>query len=381
MTATDPESHRADLQVRDVPASLRVLAGYAWRLLAIAIAVGVVVLALARLWLIVLPVVGALVIATALVPVASWLRRNRVPALLAAWLALLGAVVVVGGLGTAIAVAVVNGSDDFDLSVDRGLERVEGWLVDGPFGLSGAPLTDLREQAGTWLSSNAGGVSGQVIGGATLLFELVAAALLTVVLLFFFVKDGPAIWSWSVRQWPVRWRPTIDEAGRRCWSVLGSYLRGTAIVGAVDAVLIGIALAVIGVPFVIPLALVTFLGGFLPLVGATLAGLLAALVALVSGGVVDALLVLGVILVIQQVEGDLLAPYVLGRSLRLHPVAILVALAAGATLGGIIGAFLAVPLAASAYTVLEYARETKPRRSLGVDVPVIQPAVAPHTRE
>ena len=192
--------------------------------------------------------------------------------------------------------------------------------------------------------------------------------MLAIVLLFFFVKDGPAIWAWLVRQWPARWGPHIDEAGRRSWTVLGGYLRGTAIIGLVDAILIGIALALIGVPFVLPLSMLTFLGGFLPLIGASVAGIIAALVALVSGGVVDALLVLvlGVIIVIQQVEGDLLAPYILGKALQLHAVAILLSLTAGAAFAGIVGAFLAVPVAAVGYTVLEYTRSARRHSALSV---------------
>ena len=250
---------------------------------------------------------------TVLVPIVAWLRRRGVPSLVATWVTRFGAILLVGGISVALTTAALREIDGLNLSIGQGLDRVERWLVTGPLGLEPEPLGRIREQGGEWLFGNAGGVSGQLIGGASLVLELIAGLLLAIVLLFFFVKDGPAIWAWLVRQWPVRWGPHIDEAGRRSWTMLSGYLRGTALIALIHAILIGIALALIGVPFVLPLSMLTFLGGFLPLIGASVAGIIAALVALVSGGVVDALLVLGVIIVIQQVEGDLLAPLHLGQ--------------------------------------------------------------------
>ncbi len=354
----------------DVSPTLDVVAGYTWRLIVLAVGLALVAIVMARLWLVILPVVIALFVATVLVPVVAWLRRRGVPSLIATWTAMLGGVVIVGGIGVTLTVASMREMDNLNLSIGQGLDRVERWLVTGPLGLEPEPLERIRDQGSEWIFGNAGGLSGRVIGGASLVLEVVAGILLAIVLLFFFVKDGPTIWGWLVRQWPLRWRPHVDEAGQRAWAVLGGYLRGTAIIGLVDAVLIGIALAVIGVPFVLPLSLLTFVGGFLPLIGASVAGIIAALVALVSGGVVDALLVLGVIVVIQQVEGDLLAPYILGKTLRLHAVAILLALTAGATLAGIVGAFLAVPVTATVYAVLEYARSVRRRNALSIAEPV-----------
>ncbi len=353
----------------EVPPALSVVAGYAWRLIVLAIATGLVVLSVARLWLVILPVVVALFLATVLVPIVAWLRRRGVPSLVATWVTMFGAVLLVGGFSVALTTAALREIDGLNLSIGQGIDRVERWLVTGPLGLEPEPLGRIREQGGEWLFGNAGGVSGQLIGGASLVLELIAGLLLAIVLLFFFVKDGPAIWAWLVRQWPVRWGPHIDEAGRRSWTMLSGYLRGTALIALFDAILIGIALALIGVPFVLPLSMLTFLGGVLPLIGASVAGIIAALVALVSGGVVDALLVLGVIIVIQQVEGDLLAPYILGKALQLHAVAILLSVTAGAALAGIVGAFLAVPVAAIAYTVLEYTRSARRHSALSVTEP------------
>ncbi len=366
-TNTDAEVSAAASS--EVPPALSVVAGYAWRLIVLAIAAGLVALSVARLWLVILPVVVALFLATVLVPIVAWLRRRGVPSLVATWVTMFGAILLVGGFSVALTAAALREIDGLNLSIGQGIDRVERWLVTGPLGLDPEPLGRIREQGGEWLFGNAGGVSGQLIGGASLVLELIAGLLLAIVLLFFFVKDGPAIWAWLVRQWPVRWGPHIDEAGRRSWTMLSGYLRGTALIALIDAILIGIALALIGVPFVLPLSMLTFLGGFLPLIGASVAGIIAALVALVSGGVVDALLVLGVIIVIQQVEGDLLAPYILGKALQLHAVAILLSVTAGAALAGIVGAFLAVPVAAIAYTVLEYTRSARRHSALSVTEP------------
>ncbi|MDP8959110.1 MAG: AI-2E family transporter, partial [Actinomycetota bacterium] len=169
---------------------------------------------------------------------------------------------------------------------------------------------------------------------------------LTLPILFFFVKDGEQISGWFLRQVDEQYRDDVRALSRRAWQTVAAYLRGLAVVAFFDAVVIGIGLLVIGVPLVVPLVTLTFFGGFFPIVGAVLAGLLAVLVALVNGGLVDALAVLAVVLVVQQVEGDVLAPLVLGRAVQLHPLVILLALTAGAVVAGVVGAFLAVPTAA-----------------------------------
>lgn len=190
-----------------------------------------------------------------------------------------------------------------------------------------------------------------MLAGAVLAAEIVAGTLLTIVLLFFFLKDGPKITGWIRNHVSGPRRDLLETLGRRAWMTLGAYIRGTALIGVADAVLIGIGLLVIGVPLVAPLMVLTFFGAFFPLVGAVVAGLVAALVALVSGGPIDALLVVGIVVVVQQVEGDVLAPLVLGRAVKLHAVVVLLALTAGAVVAGVTGAFLAVPTAGVAAAI------------------------------
>ena len=229
------------------------------------------------------------------------------------------------------------------------------WLSQGPLGVEREQVTDAVDQALEG-ASGAGNITGSVLSGAALVVEFIAGLLLMLIVLFFFVHDGRRIWSWIVDLLPAAHRPDADAIGRRMWSTACGYVRGVAIIALVDAVLVAIALWVIGVPLVLPLAMLTFLGAFVPLAGAILAGAIAALVALVTEGAIAAILVVVVITIIQQLEGDVLYPLVVGRSIALHPVAILLALTAGTVLAGLIGALLAVPLAAMTWDALDYLR-------------------------
>jgi predicted PurR-regulated permease PerM len=193
-----------------------------------------------------------------------------------------------------------------------------------------------------------------------LLAEVITGLIVAVLLCFFLLKDGAEMWAWVLRLVRKGSRDDTDEVGKRVYTALAGYVRGIAMVGFVDAVLIAIALLIIGVPLVVPLAVVTFFAAFVPLIGAFVAGLLAVLVALVSGGLLDALLVLGAIILIQQVEGHLLYPLLMSRAVHLHPAVIVVALAAGGILAGIIGVFLAVPVAGVISVVLDYAQDRPP---------------------
>lgn len=337
------------------PTAFERLAAVAWRALVIVAAAAVILFVLVELRLVVLPVIGALLLATILAPAVGLLTRSGWRRMAAVWTVLVGAALVLAGLLWLVVPQVADEVGSLDISVGQGLERVEGWLE--PFGVPEGALDDATERGREWLSGNAAGLGGSLLGGVTLAVEIVAGALLAIVLLFFFLKDGRRIWRWIVGLAPERHRTDVDEAARRAWESLGAYVRGTAVVALADAVLIGIVIAVLGVPLLLPLVALTFLGGFFPLIGAVAAGSVAALVALVSEGPVDALILVAAIIVIQQVEGDVLQPLILGRAVRLHPVAILLSLTAGAALAGIVGAFLAVPIAAVAATVLSYSRE------------------------
>ncbi len=357
-----------------VPPALDRAAGLSWRFLVVAVAVTALGYLLLRLRLVVVPVFVGLLLATLLVPPVRWLRDAKGwPPLLATWSVLLGALAVVGGALVALVPELVDQFGQLGPRLEEAGADIESWLVDGPLGLSQDQIDRYVDSAIDQVRSNGSAITSGVVTGAYLAAELVAGTLLAMVLAFFFTKDGDRISAWMTRQVAPERRPLARALGRRAWSTLAAYVRGTALVGLVDAVIIGVGLVLIGVPLVLPLAALTFLGAFFPLIGATLAGAVAALVALVSGGPGDALLVLAVVVVVQQVEGDVLAPLVMGRALRLHPVVILVVLTIGAVLAGLLGAFLAVPFTAVGAAVVNEART----QGTGAGDPPAQPPPSP----
>lgn len=341
-------------------------AAVAWRLLVVVAAVAVSVWALVRLRLLVLPVIVALFLSAILAPPAHRLAQRGWPRLLATWTVVAGALALVAGAVALMAPQVAGELESLGQDVKAGSERVLTWLTEGPLDLTKSQIQGYVDQASQSLRESSGSITQGALAGAVAAVEAVAGLLLTLVLTFFFVKDGREMWGWFTEQVDARHRHDAQEMGMRAWATLGAYVRGTALIAFVDAVLIGIALLVIGVPLVLPLALLTFFGGFFPVVGAFLAGLVAALVALAAGGPVDMLIVVAVVTVIQQVEGDVLQPMVMGRALKLHPIVVLLALTGGAILAGIAGAFIAVPLAAVVANVTGYLRE---RRMQGAAVP------------
>ncbi len=308
-----------------------------------------------QLWLVVIPLLLALLLATLLVAPADFLRRRGVPSAGAALLVMLAALALLVGVLVSVVPAIVAEFDDVERSAREGLDEALRWLSQGPLDISREQVTRAVDRALEG-AAGAGNITGSVLSGAALVIELIAGLLLTLVILFFFVHDGRRIWSWAVELLPLAHRFDADAIGRRMWATACGYVRGVAIIAFVDATLIAIALVVIGVPLVLPLAVLTFLGAFVPLAGAVLAGTVAALVALVTEGALAAILVVVVITAIQQLEGDLLYPVVVGRSIALHPVAILLALTAGTVLAGLAGALLAVPVAAMAWDALDYLR-------------------------
>lgn len=339
------------------------------QVLAIVAVAAAVVLGMMQLTAIVIPVLVALVLAAAIYPLVSWLRRRGVPALLATWVALIALVAVLTGIVWAVARAVADQWDELADQAIEGFQELQRSLQGAlPFEVTEEQLRDLQASAGELLRSDA--VSGGVLAGLSQTAEFVAGFFLMVVVLFFFLKDGPRIWEFLLRPFEGERYDRGVRVGQATVVSLGGYVRGTAIVAAVDAVGIGIGLAVVGVPLVIPLSVLVFLLAFIPLVGATLAGIIAALVALVAVGPVEALIVVAIVVAVNQLEGDLLQPVVMGRSLRLHPLVILFALTAGTVLAGITGAVLAVPIAASIWRSIQVwdgpetpARFARPKRA------------------
>lgn len=318
--------------------------------------VAVVVWVAIQLRLIVLPLLIALLLATLLVPLADSLRRLRLPSAVATLVSMIAGIAVVGLLLAIVVPAVVEQIGDVGRSAADGLDTALAWLTQGPLDLERAQIDRAVDNALGSLRDNSDVITGGVVRGAIVVGELIAGLLLAIVLVFFFVHDGRRIWRWVVSLFAPRHRADAEAIGERIWGVVSSYVRGVAVIALVDALLIGLALVLIGVPLVVPLMALTFLGAFVPLVGAVLAGAVAALVALVAIGPLAAILVVVAVTVIQQLEGDLLYPLVVGQAIALHPVAILLALTAGTVLAGLAGALLVVPVVAAVWAAIDHLR-------------------------
>jgi putative heme transporter len=355
-----PEEPVEDDERPDVPPVLRKLAAWSWRLLVVLTAAGLVIYLLILLKVIVVPVIVALFLATLLVPLVRWLEDRGWRHIWAVLAVFLGAVLLLAAIVAGFIPLIGNELETLRQRADEGVAEVQRYIASRPFGLSEDDLNRYLEQARERFTENSSGLTRGAVHGVTLIGELITGLILCLFLTFFFVKDSERFTRW-ILDFAGRHREThLREIGGRSATAVSGYLRGQATVGLVDAVFIGIGLAIVGVPLVIPLAFLTFVAAFLPLVGAFIAGALAALVALVTNGVTAALIVIGITVLVQQLEGHLLAPLVLGRAVALHPVVIILALAAGSILGGIIGAFLAVPIAAVVTAVGTYLRGDEP---------------------
>ncbi|MDG4790281.1 AI-2E family transporter [Micromonospora sp. WMMD1102] len=281
-------------------------------------------------------------------PVASRLRRYRFPPALAALATVLLLLGLLGGAVLLIWRLTADQFSDLSKQLDQGLERTREFVT-GALPISQQQLDRLTQQA-------VGGVQKAApdpLSGAATVAEALGGLLLVLVLLFFLLKDGRPMWRWVLDRVAGRHRARTAAAGRAGWRTLGAYTRGTMMIAAIDAIGIGIALVVLRVPLALPLAVITFLGGFVPIIGATVAGGVAVLVALAAKGPTTALLVLAAVIAVQQTEGNLLEPLIMKRQVRLHPVVVLLAVTAGTLLGGIVGAFVSVPITAVLYRTID----------------------------
>lgn len=339
-----------------------------WSLRIILIAAGAALLwwVLGALWVGVFPVLLALIVATVLWPPTKWLRRRGLPAALAAVVVILGSLLVFFGTLGAITPSLVSQSGDLADSASEGLVSLQDRLGEAPFNVDSETIDEGVKTATTWLQDRGGEIASGALTGASAVGSGVVTLVLVLVLVFFFLKDGPAFLPFVRRVSGERAGAHLTEVCTRAWNTLGGFIRTQALVSAVDAVLIGIGLVVLQVPLAFALAILTFFGGFIPIVGAFAVGALAVLVALVAQGPTTALIVLILIIAVQQIEGNVLQPFLQGRSMDLHAGIILLSVAVGSTVFGIVGAFLAVPVAAVGAVVLRYISEQVELRSGGV---------------
>lgn len=344
-------------------AHLRTSAVVAVQFIAVAAALWVLAWVVGKAWVILLPVVLALVVCTVLWPPVRWLRGKGVPPAAAVLLILLVALGLLSGLVAAVAPAIVEQSTELAQQATAGVVQVRDWLGGPPLDISEAQLDSAVTAITDRLNSSSAQIASGVFTGVGAATSALVTAFTAIVVTFFLLKDGPRFIPWLRRTVGNPAAPHVAEVLERVWSTLGGFIRTQALVSLVDAVLIGAGLVILGVPLAYALAIITFIGGFVPIVGAFVAGGLAVLIALVSNGPVDALIVLGIILAVQQLEGNVLQPWLQSKSMKLHAVIVLLAVTLGASTFGVIGAFLAVPVAAAAAVIIRYYDEQVSARS------------------
>lgn len=327
-----------------------------WRLLLLSAAAVILFWLLGQLWSVLLPVLLGLLLSTVLWPPVRWLRKRMPNALAAAAVLLSFLAVVAAGLALLVPLIIADAQGIADQAGD-GLESFREFLAGAPFKIGPEEFGGFIDQAITQLQSSAQTIAGSLVAGLGTVGSFVVTAVMALILTFFILKDGPKFGGW-LRRWI---GPTaghhVGAVNTRVWNSLAGYMWSSAAVAAIDGVFIGLGLWILGVPFALPLAVLTFFGGFIPIVGAFAAGAVSILIALVSEGPWIALAVLGIVVVVQQLEGNVLSPMLLGKSVDLHPAIVLAAITVGGSIAGITGAFLAVPATAVFSVVARYVRE------------------------
>jgi len=339
-----------------VPYGVDLAAAWAWRMLIIAAALVALGYLISFLAVLVIPVVVALLISALVVPIVDWLERVGVRRSLGSALVVLFTIASVVALLSFAAQQVADGADDLADSTVAGLQEIRDWLRDGPLHASDSQINDFIERAQNAITeqSQEGGVVTRVTEVTSAVGHILAGFFIVLFSTYFFLADGSRIWAWVVRLSPRAARERVDSSGRVAWISLTQFVRATVIVAATDGILIGIGAAVLSVPFSLAIGVLVFLGAFVPIIGATVAGTIAVLVALVDQGLVRALIMLAVVIGVQQLEGHVLQPFLMGRWVSLHPLGVILAIGAGVLTAGVAGALVAVPLAAALNAVVQH---------------------------
>ena len=363
-----PDRRETRAEQSRVPGWLQTGAAWSWRLLLLAAVLYLIARAVSVLSIVVVPCTGALLLTALLQPLTNRLRRAGLPSLAATWCTLLIAALVLGGLVMLVTNRV---SADYPTLVEetrRTTTQVESWLSGPPFHVKSSNVQKFLNDIPSYLSKHKALVEGTVVTGGKIASEFFGGLVLMLFVIFFLIKDGERIWKWLLGAMRAETAQRMDRAGRAAWVVLVYYMRGTVAVAAIHAVVIGLVLWIMGVPLALPLAVLVFLAAFVPLVGLLAAGALAILVTLATKGWVAALILLGILVIEDQLEAHLLQPQVVGRVIRLHPLAVILSLAVGGVLAGIAGAVVAVPIVAVITRAVPELRRSEPG-DLGPDDP------------
>jgi predicted PurR-regulated permease PerM len=346
----------SNLAKAQVPYGVDLAASWAWRFLVIAAAGYLVLWLLGYFSVLTVPVAIALLVSALVGPLVNRMERARMPRALAAGVVVLGGLTVLALLLTFVGSQVASGATDLADSVVEGIDRIKAWLKTGPLNASDSQINDALGslQEAITSSTEQGGVVTRTVEVGTALGHVIAGLFIVLFSTYFFLADGSRIWAWTVRIAPRASRQQVDTSGRVAWRSLTQFVRATVLVAAVDAVGVMIVAAALQVPFVLAIGVLVFLGAFVPMIGATVAGSVAILVALVDQGPLTALLMLGGVVLVQQLEGHVLQPFLMGRFVSVHPLGVILAIGAGVLVAGIVGALVAVPLAAALNAVVQH---------------------------
>ncbi|QKV92809.1 AI-2E family transporter [Streptomyces sp. NA02950] len=342
--------------VATVPWGVRVAAEAGWRLLVLAGTVWVLMRVISSIELVVLSFTVALLITALLEPTVTRFRNRGVPRGLATAITFIGGFVVMGLVVWFVVWQVMENIDEVSSKVQDGIDDLRRWLLHSPFHVTEAQINHIAKSLREAVGANTEEITSAGLEGVTVVVEVLTGVLLTMFSTLFLLYDGPKIWNWTLKLVPAAAREGVAGAGPRAWATLTAYVRGTVLVALIDAIFIGVGLFFLDVPMAVPLAVFIFLFAFIPLVGAVVSGALAVVVALVTQGVFTGAMVLLVVLAVQQIEGHVLQPFILGRAVRVHPLAVVLSVAGGSLIGGIGGAVVAVPLVAVANTAVGYLR-------------------------
>jgi predicted PurR-regulated permease PerM len=366
-----------------VPYWIRVAAALSWRLLVISGMLVVLGYLVIILRVVVIPVAVALLLTALLGPMVDWLTAHRVPRGFATLVVLIGGLAAIGGLLAFVIHAFVSGLPDLQTQMVNSLNTVRVWLQHPPFGLPSISLQDPADSLSQWLRANRDAITSGALSTAFTVGQYLTEAALMLFTLIYFLYGGRSMWRFLVCGLPGPQRDRVDLAGQRAFASLVGFIRATVLVAVVDAIGIGIGLLVVGAPLVVPLAALTFLAAFIPVIGAVASGAIAVLIVLVAKGLVPALIVLGVVVVVQQLEGNVLQPLLMGRAVQLSGIAVVLAVAIGSVLAGISGALLSVPflavLNAGIRALVSGKDEPDDRKTSGSAVPLADAPVDPET--
>lgn len=338
----------------EVPIGVEIAAAWAWRIVIIGAAGYVVLRTLGHFSEVTVPIAVALLLAALTIGGVDWLVRHGVPRIIATFAVVFGLVITVFGLIGLVGQQLSTQFDDLRDSVVEGIDQLQDWARTGPLHLSDAQLEDWITRLQKAISTSDTSVITQATEVGTQIGHFVAGFFIALFTLFFLLYEGGRIWEWVVRLFPRASRDKVHSSGRAAWGSLTAFVRATVLVALVDAIgIAGVAL-ILQVPLAAAIGVLVFLGAFIPIIGALLSGMVAVLVALVAQGPVTALLMLAGVIAVQQIESHVLQPFLMGHIVALHPLAILLAIAAGVVVAGIIGALLAVPAAACLNSVVRH---------------------------